>query len=122
MSEEKYFQTLVTIEILGNDPYERPIDCIQGDITDGLYSGAEFRRRIVETSREEMRERLIEQGSDPSFLIHEPDDFAALKEVYELALRWEQQFTGVGAMHDAMQEAVSQIRFTIQKHLGEDWY
>ena len=46
----------------------------------------------------------------------------ALRAVQKLYLRWEQEFTGVGKLHDVVQGHVTDLRWAFEENLGPDWY
>jgi len=71
--EQTYFRTVVKIEILGTEPYAGDITDISEDITDGMFSGMELKRKVIEVDEAVMSELLVAQGSDPSFLIQVAD-------------------------------------------------
>jgi hypothetical protein len=69
--KQKYYRTIITVEILSDYPYS--VDTLADvgyDMTDGDVSG-----RIIEKCEEitkmEMKKALIAQGSDPAFVFGE---------------------------------------------------
>jgi hypothetical protein len=77
MSDEIYYRTVVSFEVLSAESItEEPLSL--GDLhymtTEGHCSGAFLETVESEVSREEMSKLLIEQGSDPEFLLGEADE------------------------------------------------
>ena len=72
----RYYRTVIRFEILSDEPLP---DCLTlGDIEEWTQSGPASGRFLdeeisEEVSAERMRELLIEQGSDPEFLVA-PDE------------------------------------------------
>lgn len=62
------YKTIMTVEILSEDPIGSPtLEEVAYEITHGSWSGSYEVSSRSELSNEEMREALIEQGSDPGF-------------------------------------------------------
>ena len=72
MSNQKYYRTIISIEILSDYPYSYGFDLrnVWHDMTYGDVSGS-ISEKTTEITKDEMRESLIAQGSDPAFLIYE---------------------------------------------------
>lgn len=71
---EKYYKTVVTFEVLSNWPLEAmSLADYDYEITGGGSSGKITSTVCTELTRAEMAKALIEQGSDPEFLISEDD-------------------------------------------------
>jgi hypothetical protein len=70
MSNQKYYKTIITVEILSDFPYSYGFDLrnVWHDMTYGPVSG-KIGEDCKEISREEMESLLIAQGSDPSFIL-----------------------------------------------------
>ena len=76
---EKFYRTVVTIEVLSDRPlvdkdgYNYSLAEIAHEIEHGDFSGKhELFEEVV--SKEQMAELLLDQGSDPEFLLGELDD------------------------------------------------
>jgi len=70
MSKQKYYRTIISIEILSDYPYS--VDTLADvgyDMTEGDVSGR-ISEKCDEITKDEMRKSLIAQGSDPAFLIY----------------------------------------------------
>ena len=83
----RYFRTLLTFEVLhteefpegllpSTDDLDNPTVLAEA-ITDGGASGMVLEHVVTELTEDEVRERLIAQGSDPNFLIPNDDDLEA---------------------------------------------
>lgn len=70
MPKNSYFRTLVTVEILSNDPYtgDESLSEIANAITYGSDSGLVTIHKSVSLSKQKMQKALEKQGSDPTFL------------------------------------------------------
>lgn len=69
---DKYYKTIITIEILSDYPYDYGFDLsnVQYDMTYGGVSGSvSSKSKII--SKKEMTKALIAQGSDPNFIFCE---------------------------------------------------
>ena len=67
----KYWKTIITVEVLTEDddpPNFNDLSDVAYEITDGHASGV-FSQSSEEVTEEKMRGLLLEQGSDPDFLI-----------------------------------------------------
>lgn len=92
---------------------ERPSEVV----TDSMHETWETTQDI-----EVLREALRWQG----MVTHVQDDrltpmVKAIANVRNLYLLWEQEFTGVGVLHDVVQDHVSNLRQAIEDELGDDW-
>lgn len=69
----KYFKTTVTVEILSADESveDLTMEELAREIKDGDCSGMMVGAVVKELSKEEMAKELLEQGSDPEFLLGE---------------------------------------------------
>lgn len=68
----KFFKTLVTFEVLSADaPFDGSASDLAIAITTGDMSGIQLPTQVTELSAAQMSEALIEQGSDPAFLLGE---------------------------------------------------
>jgi hypothetical protein len=64
----KFYKTIVTIEILSEEPIGNPdLEEIQYQTTEGHWSGVCDISSVQELTAEEMSKALIAQGSDPQF-------------------------------------------------------
>lgn len=69
----KFYKTIVTIEILSEEPIGNPdLEEIQYQTTEGNWSGVVDVTSEEELTPEEMSKALIAQGSDPEFFSIEP--------------------------------------------------
>lgn len=71
----KYWQTTFTVTVLSESaepPHFGSVENVAYEITDGHCSGA-VEESCVEVTKEQMRELLGAQGSDPDFLILEDE-------------------------------------------------
>jgi hypothetical protein len=79
MHMEKYWKTTLNVEVLteGDEKPSEPVDLadVAYQISDGDASG-HITSKVEEVTETEMRQLLINQGSDPDFLIHEEEDDA----------------------------------------------
>lgn len=73
--EQKYYRTIITVEILSDFPYDYGFDLsnVAYDMTYGDVSGG-ISQKCDEITKEEMKKALISQGSDPSFIFGESDE------------------------------------------------
>lgn len=70
--DAKYFRTVLTVEILTRtEAFNSDLNGLSAEIDEGDASGAVLVRVVEEVSADEMAALLIEQGSDPGFLIPE---------------------------------------------------
>ena len=99
---------------------ERPSDSTHVEVKAGYKMHEQWES---EQDIEVLREALRWQGSVTavqSDLIEKQG--AALREIKALYETWEQAFTGVGKLHDTVQDHVSLLRGAVENNLGEDWY
>lgn len=71
MTKQKYYRTIITVEILSDYPYS--VDTLADvgyDMTEGDVSG-QISERCEEITKDEMKKALIAQGSDPNFILCE---------------------------------------------------
>jgi hypothetical protein len=69
--KQKYYRTIITVEILSDYPYS--VDTLADvgyDMTEGDVSG-QITEKCEEITKMEMKKALIAQGSDPVFIIGE---------------------------------------------------
>jgi hypothetical protein len=69
ISKQKYYKTIITVEILSDFPYDYGFDLgnIQYDMTYGDVSGR-VNSESKEITKNEIEALLIEHGGDPSFI------------------------------------------------------
>jgi hypothetical protein len=71
MTKQKYYRTIITVEILSDYPYSVDTLAHVGyDVTEGDVSGS-ITEKCEEITRDEMKKALIAQGSDPNFILCE---------------------------------------------------
>ncbi|NCX76977.1 MAG: hypothetical protein EBX09_08105 [Actinobacteria bacterium] len=72
---QKYYRTIMTIEILSDFPYgdQKDLKTVAYDMTHGDVSG-KISSECEEISRYEMEQALLAQGSDPAFIFGELND------------------------------------------------
>lgn len=68
MAENAYYRTVLTIELLGNEPYVDGIENLDYAANND-YSGTVLSSDVTVLNAEQMAELLISQGSDPEFLL-----------------------------------------------------
>lgn len=68
----KFYRTIIKIEVLSEDPYDpETLQQVHYDIKDGDCSGQWSVVSSQQLNRHQVEQLLIEQGSDPSFLLSE---------------------------------------------------
>ena len=70
----KYYRTLILLEVLSNEEPGDNLEHIIDGCTNGPYSGDTLINETKEVSEAHMRELLINQRSDPEFLIPPKED------------------------------------------------
>lgn len=74
-AERKFYKTVIKIEVLSEDPYEyTDLENLSYDINEGDCSGKVTIESSQELSKEQTKEELVKQGSDPNFLLNEDED------------------------------------------------
>lgn len=63
-----YFRTVITVEVLGNEPFDGDLEDLHRATYDGDFSGMVLSVQTDRLTERFMTERLIAQGSDPEFL------------------------------------------------------
>jgi hypothetical protein len=68
---QKYYRTIITVEILSDYPYSvNTLADVEYDMTEGDVSG-KISQMCEEISKDEIKKALIDQGSDPAFILCE---------------------------------------------------
>lgn len=70
---ERYYRSILVVEILGNEPYSGGLEAISTAVIDGGFSGGILAESSTEVTSEQISELLLMQGSEPEFLVTETD-------------------------------------------------
>jgi len=94
--DSEYQKTLITVEVLSNGFYSDPnnLKQIDYDINFGDCSGRIKEIKRESLSRNEMREALKEQGSDPSFLVQINEEIIELIEDIKFGINEKIKYDG----------------------------
>jgi hypothetical protein len=71
-----FYATVITVEVISEEPYNPDtLADVHYDVTEGGCSGVWKITGRSTLTREQVKEALIAQGSDPEFLLGDDDDY-----------------------------------------------